>query len=254
MPKPFRRLRPVIATALVLTAAPALQAQETDLELVLLADVSGSIDAGEVAFQRDGYARALTDPEVLAAIADTGAGSIVVTYVEWASDQTVIVPWTRISGAVDAAGFAEILQETPRSAFGRNAIGDALLAGKALIEANGIDALRRVIDFSGDSANSYEGAVIADARAAVLDAGITINGLPVVCRSCNGPPGMGDLVAQYERTIIGGTGAFVVAADDRSRFAEAVKRKLILEISGLTPETVSVASRGPGWEAVRKGL
>jgi len=244
VPRPFRRL-PILPALLSLLVAsgPATRAAEpvTDLELVLLADVSGSIDAAEVAFQREGYARALTDPEVLAAIAETGMGSIVVTYVEWATDTTVIVPWTRISGAAEAAGFAEILQETPRSAFGRNAIGDALLAGKDLIETNGIEALRRVIDFSGDSANSYEGVSIAEARAAVLDAGITINGLPVVCRDCNGPPGSGDLVAQYERLIIGGPGAFVVAADDRTRFAEAVKRKLILEISGLTPASVFAA-------------
>lgn len=260
MPRPIRRLPqlPRLIAAPVLAALAALpvagQAQDADLELVLLADVSGSIDAGEVAFQREGYARALTDPEVLAAIADTSLGSIVVTYVEWAADQTVIAPWTRIAGAPDAAAFAEILQETPRSAFGRNAIGDALLAAKDLIETNGIDGLRRVIDFSGDSANSYEGASIAEARAAVLDAGITINGLPVVCLSCNGPPGRGDLVAQYERLIIGGPGAFVVAADDRTRFAEAVKRKLILEISGLTPETVFAARRGAGWEDAGKGL
>ena len=254
MPRPIRRL-PRLIVALALAGLPvAAQAQETELELVLLADVSGSIDAGEVAFQRDGYARALTDPEVLAAIAETSLGSIVVTYVEWAADQTVIAPWSRIAGAPDAAAFAEILQETPRSAFGRNAIGDALLAAKALIETNGVDGLRRVIDFSGDSANSYEGASIAEARAAVLDAGITINGLPVVCRVCNGPPGAGDLVTQYERLIIGGPGAFVVAADDRTRFAEAVKRKLILEISGLTPDTEFAAGSGAGWEAGGKGL
>ncbi|MBO6884432.1 MAG: DUF1194 domain-containing protein, partial [Marivita sp.] len=35
--------------------------------------------------------------------------------------------------------------------------------------------------------------------------------------------------------IIGGLGAFVVTAENRDSFAEAVKRKLILEISGEMP-------------------
>jgi len=43
------------------------------------------------------------------------------------------------------------------------------------------------------------------------------------------------LEAQYEAQIIGGLGAFVVTAEDRASFSEAVKRKLILEISGQMP-------------------
>ena len=44
------------------------------------------------------------------------------------------------------------------------------------------------------------------------------------------------LEALYEDRIIGGRGAFVVTAEDRASFAEAVKRKLILEISGEMPK------------------
>jgi hypothetical protein len=42
----------------MLIAAPA-RAEEVDLELVLLADASGSIDINEIRFQRQGYAEAL---------------------------------------------------------------------------------------------------------------------------------------------------------------------------------------------------
>lgn len=53
-------------------AAPALAQQiETDLELVLLADASGSIDADELLFQRQSYATAITDPAVVTAIQNT---------------------------------------------------------------------------------------------------------------------------------------------------------------------------------------
>ncbi len=208
-----------------------LSAQDSDLELVLLADASGSIDTREIALQREGYAEAITDPEVLAAIAGTAYGEIAVTYVEWAADQAVVAGWTRIADAEDAAGFAAVLRETPRRAYGRNAIGAALLEGLRLMEENDIRGWRRVIDFSGDSANSYSGPSIEAARARVLAAGVTINALPILRA---GDPGraQGGLEAAYEDRIIGGPGAFMVTAESRASFAEAVKRKLVLEISG----------------------
>ena len=168
-----------LALAAACLAAPAA-AQDTDLELVLLADASGSIDEGEIRFQREGYAEAITDPEVLAAIEGTAYGSIAVTYVEWASHTAQVVGWTRIDGAESAAGFAASLRDEPRRAYGRNAIGSALLDALRLIERNDIDGWRRVIDFSGDSANSYAGPGIAEARDEVVAAGVTINALPIL--------------------------------------------------------------------------
>ncbi len=221
-----------------------LTAQDTDLELVLLADASGSIDMAEIRFQRNGYATAITDPEVIAAIAGTAYGSIAVTYVEWASagEEDVVVPWTLIDDAGSASAFAAALLPPPRLAYGRNAIGSALLTGQRLIEENDIEGWRRVIDFSGDSANNWNGPSIEEARASVLAAGITINGLAILCRACNGRPSGADLERLYEERIIGGPGAFVVTAESPESFAAAVKRKLILEISGTMPEA-KVAAR-----------
>ena len=227
----MRRL--ALCLAFQCLALPAL-AQDTDLELVLLADASGSIDANEIAFQRQGYAQAITDPQVLAAIANTAYGSIAVTYVEWAANQAVVADWRIIDGPESAQAFADELTGKPRQAYGRNAIGAALLEALRLMDENEIDGWRRVIDFSGDSANSYSGPSIADARDRVLAAGVTINALPILRP---GDPGraQGGLEALYEERIIGGPGAFVVTAESRASFAEAVRRKLILEISGLEP-------------------
>ena len=216
--------------ALTFLASPAF-AQDTDLELVLLADASGSIDASEIAFQREGYAAAITDPEVLAAIRNTAYGSIAVTYVEWAANTAVVAPWTRIAGLEQAEVFAAELLSKPRQAYGRNAIGSALLDGLELMETNDIDGWRRVIDFSGDSVNNYSGPSIAEARARVLAEGVTINALPIL-RPNDPGRAHGGLEAAYETQIIGGMGSFVVTAESRESFAEAVKRKLILEISG----------------------
>ncbi|EIE52018.1 hypothetical protein AL036_14940 [Salipiger aestuarii] len=227
-----------LTLALALLAGPAL-AQDTDLELVLLADASGSITANELMFQREGYAQAMTDPEVLAVIGNTAYGHIAVTYVEWAANQGQVVKWMRIANREDAAVFADSLLTSPRMAFGRNAIGRALLTGKALIERNDLDGWRRVIDFSGDSAGNFSGPGIEQARDAVVASGITINALPIL-RDAGRYPG---LAQTYKDRVIGGNGAFVVAAHSRADFAEAVKRKLILEISGTMPGQQVVTRR-----------
>lgn len=229
-----------ILLSLLLLATP-IGATEVDVELVLLADVTGSIDEDEARFQRQGYAEALTDPRVLTAIANTLTGSVAITYVEWAAAdaQDVVVPWTIISGPDSAAAFAGALLTAPRRAYGRNAIGAALLKGKELIETNDINGLRRVIDFSGDSVNNYNGPAIAPARAEVLAAGITINGLAILCRGCSGSTYGSSLGDLFARDIIGGPGAFVVTAETRDTFTEAVRRKLILEISGEFPERIA---------------
>lgn len=228
------RLAPFLFAALALPAA----AEEVEVELVLLADASGSISEAEIAFQRQGYADALTDPRVLSAIANSAYGAIAVTYVEWAANTAVVVDWTRIDGAESARAFADALLIPPRQAYGRNAIGAALLDGKRLIEENDFEGWRKVIDFSGDSPMNYRGPSIEEARAEVVAAGITINALPILCRFCDTPARFPDLARIYEDRIIGGLGAFVVTAASEDDLAEAIRRKLILEISGEMPGSI----------------
>jgi hypothetical protein len=212
--------------------------EPVDLELVLLADSTGSIDDREIFFQRRGYADAITDPDILSAISLGPDGRIAVTYVEWGDQhsQEVVVPWTIIDGPEAAAGFAAALMAEPRKAFGRNAIGSAITFAQLLIESNAIDGFRRVIDLSGDSANSWNGVPLEVARQAALDADIVINGLAILCRDCSGRPVYYDLEEAYRRDIIGGPAAFVVTADDRTSFATAVRKKLLLEIAAVPDE------------------
>jgi hypothetical protein len=215
---------------------PIASASEVvDLELVLLSDASGSIDAAEIAFQREGYASAITDPAVLKAMTGGWNGKVAITFVEWgdALHQDVVVPWTVIAGPGDAAAFAQALLAAPRRAFGSNAIGSALQKGYELIEGNDLKGLRRVIDFSGDSAYNFNGFDVEPVRAQIIAAGITINGLAILCRAdaCSGRPVAYNLEQAFADYITGGAGSFVVTADSRETFATAVKRKLILEIA-----------------------
>lgn len=220
--------------ALMLASPLAAQDTETDLELVLLADASGSIDADELAFQRQSYAIAITDPAVVSAIQNTLYGTIAVTYVEWATNQSTVVDWTIIADMQSAKAFADALTGPPRQASGRNAIGSALLYGMEQIETNNIKGLRRVIDFSGDSMGNTFGPPITVARDQVVASGITINALPILR---NGGFMGFDLPKSYEENIIGGPNAFVMPAQSGPEFTQAVKRKLILEIAGTTPQT-----------------
>jgi len=198
----------LVFAAIFSAYASLANAEEVDLELVLLADASGSIDQSEIEFQRQGYAEAITDPDVLDAIKNTAYGSIAVIYVEWAGNQAIVADWTRISNTAEAEDFAARVVEPPRLAQGFNAIGAALLKGLELIENNEFEGWRRVIDFSGDSVRNFSGPSIAEAREMVLEAGITINALPILKPNDPGRVHCG-LEAAYEEQIIGGPGAFL---------------------------------------------
>ena len=233
----MRRIVGILVGLLGLLGVPAAATEPVDLELVLLADASRSIDDAEIRFQRQGYAAAITDPAIIAAIQQGYRQRIAVTYVEWgdATSQDVVVPWMVVDGRDTARAFAAALLAAPRRAQGPNAIGSAIAAAQILIEANDIKGEREVIDFSADSAFSFGGIPVQTARAAALGAGMTINGLAILCRSesCSGRPVDYDLEGTFARDIVGGPGSFVVTADDRASFADAVRRKMLLEIADL---------------------
>ena len=100
-------MRTVLIALLLAVAFPAL-AEEVDVELVLAADGSGSIDNDELALQRRGYAEAITSAEVLAAIGAGPVGAIAITYVEWggAASQHTIVDWHVVRDAASAGAVA----------------------------------------------------------------------------------------------------------------------------------------------------
>ncbi len=206
-----------------------------DVELVFLADASSSIDDAEIRFQRQGYATAITHPDVLSAIAKGGHGRIAVTFIEWGDElnQEVVAPWTVVHDLKSATAFANVLMSTKRLAYGPNAIGAAIAAAQRQIETNAFEGHRKVIDFSGDSANNWNGISIEAARRRALGAGMIINGLAILCRAddCSGRPVAYNLEEAFASRIIGGPGSFVITVDSARTFADAVRRKLILELA-----------------------
>lgn len=234
----------LICASIFIGSTNAQAIEEVDLELVFLADASGSIDDDEIRFQRSGYGAAIIHPDVLGAIAKGPRQRIAVTYIEWgdSENQNIVVAWSIIDSRKSAERFAGKLKQAPRLAYGRNAIGSALAFAHKLIETNQINGFRRVIDFSGDSANNWSGPPISTTREAVLAAGIVINGLAVLCRDCNGRPVLYDLEQAFAEKIVGGPASFVITAENKKNFADAVRRKMILEI-GSGPDKASGKNR-----------
>lgn len=228
-----------LAGALMILASAATATEPVDLEIVIASDVSSSIDERESALQRQGVAAALRSREVIGAIRSGGLGRIAVAYVDWSSDpfNRVIVDWQVIHDQASADAFAEALLRAPRT-YGRGtAIGGAMRLAARMIEANNFDGTRRVIDISGDGPNN-RGRWLPDVRDEVVARGITINGLPII----TGDYGTGDwgdyylqLDKYYDAYVIGGAGAFSLPAYGFEEFATAIRRKLILEISGEPP-------------------
>src|SRR6185369_9378009 len=87
------------------------------------------------------------------------------------------------------------------------------------------DGLRQVIDVSGDGANN-RGRPAEDARDDAIQAGVTINGLPILTLEP-------DLDSYYRQSVIVGPGSFVIAVKRYEEFAAAVRSKLITEIADL---------------------
>lgn len=211
-----------------------LRAQQTpvDIELAFVVDASGSIDAEETRLQRQGYADALKNPKVQSSITGGLTGGIAIAYIEFAADgcTRLSVPWTHIHDLASAEAFgARVLEQPQMFCPGGNAIGDALTFAATTIEENEFKGLRRVIDISGDGPNTV-GSPVELVRDLIVAAGMTINGL-VIDR-----PSMPTLDDYYRNLVTGGAGSFVIKAEGRDSFAEAILKKMILEIAGETPK------------------
>ena len=212
----------------------------------LALDVSASVTADSYILQRDGIAHAFADPRLIKAIA-AAPGGIEALVLEWSDprDLAVTVGWTRIADAEGAARFAAAVHATARRSRGLTAIGPALAAAAAQFDDLPQPAVRRVIDISGDGmANSGEPP--AAARDAVVKAGITINGLAILSEE----PWLEDY---YRDNLIGGAGAFVIAARDFHSFADAMLRKLALEVAGAGAPNAASAGSCKGGRPVLSG-
>ena len=215
--------------------APAAQAaaNEVDVTLVLAVDTSRSMDFEEISIQREGYVEALKHKEFIAAVQSGLTGRIAISYFEWAGYvvQDSMIDWQVIETEADAIAFADKLGARPIATQRRTSISTAIDQGASMIVTSPFQGRREVIDISGDGPNN-SGDPVTPARDKAVARGMVINGLAIMLRPSDAP---GGLDKYYADCVIGGPGAFVLPVHKIEDFAIAVRRKLVLEISGLPP-------------------
>jgi hypothetical protein len=205
-------------------------------------DVSGSVSEDRFELQREGYAQAFRNADVQQAIRSTSTGSIAVAMVQWTGPalHVAAVDWMLINGTAAAERFATAIEQAPRALFGGGtSISGAIDYARAMLARAPFAGQRRVIDISGDGANN-RGRPAEDARDAAVQAGVVINGLPILTLEP-------DLDDYYRQSVIGGPGAFVVAVRSYEEFAAALRGKLIT-IAGSKVDPVAMTPRtGAGY-------
>lgn len=238
---------PAVGLILTLVTAAPAGAENVDVALALVTDVSRSIDDSEFKLEKDGYTTAFTDPKVLDAIQGGPNGKIAVAYIEFAGGYEVntVLDWTVIHDRASAQAFTARLAAAPRSFWGRTAISAGIDRAVQLLAESGIAATRHVIDVCGDGTNNA-GREITEAREDALKTGATINGLAIIndhpvswTYAHVQPPG--GLANYYRQNVTGGPGSFVLEVHDFHTFGEAMTRKLVNEIAA-EPTTIKYAA------------
>lgn len=228
-------------------------AQAVDLALVLLNDVSKSMDTTEFAMVKAGYRAAFSDPEVIAAIA-TIAGGVAVAYVEFSGKREIelVQGWDVLTDAASARAFGDAVAGAQRSSAGNTALAAGLVGATQLLKSGDFGTARQVIDIASD--HPSDGGRSATARDAAVNAGITINALPIMSAGPIGTFdgrmtystaewGAGGIAGFYRHNVIGGDGAFLVEANDFTAFGEALKRKLLRELITSDEEEAQARTR-----------
>jgi hypothetical protein len=252
-----------IATAVVVGSPSARAAKEVDLLLVLASDVSRSIDAPNFKLQRDGFTAAIVNPRVIQGIRLGALGRIAISFVEWSgvSQQEIVVDWTVIRDEATAKDFSDQITKAPRAFRGLTSISGAIDFAMAHLARAPFHSKRQTIDLSGDGTHN-QGRAVTEARDEALAKGVTINGLVIltpVRPTVFGEPSFyayhtnppGGLDTYYRNNVIGGSGAFVMVAENFNSFGEAILNKLSAEVISKPSKQSNTVGHTPPTNASR---
>ena len=223
---------------------------ELDIEMILLIDSSISVDDTEYALQRSGYVEAFRDPEIHALIESRNG-----IYVD-AYDFSSTSQWRRLGNAFlytaqDCLDFADTLAVPPRKFANNTIIGKAIGNAGYVLRKNTFDgrailSRRQVIDISGDGiceaflhyqAQADEDGVQPRASDPIYGDSWSsaYASLPYTC--VVNAISIGDtdnLAGWYAQTIPHGAGSFAMHADSFESFGDAIKVKILREITALS--------------------
>ena len=225
-----------VGAALCLALTPmSASAIAVSMELSLVVDESGSVDASEWLLQRNGYISAFQSPAVHAAI--VAAGGIAVEYIQFDAGRQVGIGWRHITDAASANAFANDILLLTRFGNSGTGVGDAIAFARGTFgtevvgggAANGFESARQVIDVSGDGANNQPIGAPANYTDLITDAAETagvdkINGIVI------DPAGEVGLLAFYQTQVQQGAGSFTIVANTFADFSRAVETKILAEV------------------------
>jgi Protein of unknown function (DUF1194) len=227
--------REVLAATSALALAPiaAKAAEPVGMQLILAADVSGSVNTDRYRTQQNGYLDALGDPRVLQVINGLDPPVLAITFIAWAREQAVMVPWTRVHDASTMDVFREQLRNQQRPRVGINTlISQALLFCDARFDKE-FTGGRKVIDVSGDGDDNQGIVGLRAVRDMLVGKGVVINGLPIIVKPPEyifPPQPPEGLEVYYRNHVVGGEGHVTIESVGFDNFKQAILQKLLLEI------------------------
>ena len=212
-------------------ATQAQAAKSVDIAIVVSLDRSASIDAEEARAQIDGLVFTLRHSRFRDAVTVGWYGSIALSVVTWSSfgRHEVILPWTRIAGADDADAAAMILDlDYARQGVAQHGrqtdVAFAIEVGMKQLDTLPWEASKSIINVVADGISNIGRLAWVD-RDMALVRGITVNGL-IMATSKNRKV----LSRYFQREVIGGPTAFLQESVSNDAFANAMLRKLLLEM------------------------
>ena len=224
----------------------AAQAQETepvDIAIVVSLDRSESIDFGEARAQIDGLVYTLRNSRFRDAVGVGWYGGIALSVVTWSSfgRHEVILPWTWIANGKDADVAAAVLeldyarQKTAEHGT-QTDVAFAIEVGMKQLDALPWPATKSVINVVADGISNIRRCARVD-RNVAMARGITVNGLIMAHGSAI------EVMARYfRREVIGGASSFLELSTNNEQFANAMLRKMLLEMARLRePNAISLS-------------
>ncbi len=197
------------------------------IALVLLMDVSASVNQENYQLQHEGLIQAFQSEQLQQTIISQPHG-VAVSVIHWAIHAHVIVDWHHLRTRSDIHSFVRDLQAVDRNAhdLGVNTgIGTAIQAGMRQLARAPCEADHQILDVSGDGDNNV-GPPPGPIRDIAQAQAVTINGLPIVTEH------VPDVVNYYQEHVVTSDG-FVLQANGFADFGRAIRRKIQLEIAGV---------------------
>ena len=225
-------LRLFMFLAASLTVFPAhAQPKFCSLALVLAIDSSSSVDQNEYQLQMTGTAAAILDPEVIQAIETIGG--VYLAAFEWNGKrkQKLIFDWIFVTSQQEALEISRIFGRHQRDFENEpTAIGAALQYSYGLFQRLPVTCSRKVIDIAGDG-HSNDGITPKQVYAGMDFSEILVNGLVIKSRFENPESFYRDPELYYRENVLHGPGAFLEIAYTFENFENAMRKKLLKEIT-----------------------